>query len=171
MTNRLRELMLLRHAKSDWKELDLLDIERPLSSRGKKNATKMGKWISQNNLMPDLIISSPALRAQQTLKRICNECSANAVIVDELYLADTDQLLKILADTPVAERVMIIGHNPGLESLLHLLLNQNEDEEVQLFPTCALAHLILPGDWSHIEPGSGRLQRFISPKNIKNVSA
>ena len=169
MANRLRELMLLRHAKSDWKEDDVIDIERPLSSRGKKNAAKLGKWLVDNNIMPDLIISSPAQRAQQTLRRICNECSANAIMVDELYLAEIPQLLKILAESPSAERIMIIGHNPGLEDLLHLLTLGEEQQKVRLFPTCALAHLVLPDDWQNIEPGTAKLQQFITPKSLKKV--
>lgn len=162
--------MLLRHAKSDWKEEGLIDIERPLSSRGKKNAAKLGKWLESHNLMPDLIICSPAQRAQQTLKRICSECSANSIIVDELYLADYKQLLKVLAETPNAERVMLIGHNPGLEDLLHMLTNGNGEQTVQLFPTCALAHLVLPDDWKNIQAESAKLQQFITPKSIKNAS-
>jgi len=172
MSNRLRELMLLRHAKSDWKDDSILDIERPLSARGKKNAIKMGKWLSQNNLMPDLIIASPAVRAQQTLRRICNECSASSVTVDKLYMADVEQLLEVLAEAPVsAERVMIIGHNPGLETLLNLLLNDRSKEETQLFPTCALAHLIMPEDWSELSPGSAHLRQFATPKAIKSAQS
>lgn len=168
MPNRLRELMLLRHAKSDWKIEDLEDIERPLADRGKKNAVKMGKWLNKNNLMPDLILVSPALRAQQTLKRICNECPSSAITVEELYMAELEQLLNVLAQAPQAERVMLIGHNPGLESLLNMLVLESEPDQVQLFPTCAMAHLILPDDWSNIEAGSARLQQFITPKEIKN---
>lgn len=159
--------MLLRHAKSDWKQEDLIDIERPLANRGKKNAVKLGKWLLDKDLLPDLILCSPAQRAQQTMRRICNECSANAVIVDELYLADSQQLLQVLAETPNAERVMIIGHNPGLEELLHLLTHGLDHEKIQLFPTCALAHLVLPDDWINIEPGTAKLQQFITPKSIR----
>lgn len=168
MANRLRELMLLRHAKSDWKEEGLVDIERPLSSRGKKNAAKLGKWLIDNDLMPDLIICSPAQRAQQTLKRICNECSANAIIVDELYLADHEQLLQVLAETPNANRVMLIAHNPGLENLLHMLTNGHDEQTVQLFPTCAMAHLVLPDDWTNIQAESAKLQQFVTSKSIKH---
>jgi len=160
--------MLLRHAKSDWKNADLADIDRPLSDKGKKNAAKMGKWLNDKNLMPDLILVSPAVRAQQTLKRICNECSANAITVDSLYLANLEQLCQVLADSPHAERIMLIGHNPGLEQLFNLLIPQTDPKHVQLFPTFALAHLILPGDWSNIESGDGKLQQFITVKDIKS---
>ncbi|MDX1352726.1 MAG: histidine phosphatase family protein [Thiomicrorhabdus sp.] len=168
MANKLRELMLLRHAKTDWKDDGLEDIERPLSDKGKKNAAKMGKWLKEKNLMPDLILVSPAVRAQQTLKRICNECSATAITVDALYLAELEQLRQVLADAPHAERIMLIGHNPGLETLFNLLVSEQPPSHVQLFPTCALAHLILPNDWQNIEAGDGKLQQFITPKEIKN---
>jgi phosphohistidine phosphatase len=165
MSNRLRELILLRHAKSDWKDSSLDDIDRPLSARGKKNANKMAEWINQNDLFPDLILASPALRAQQTLRRICNECETSIITVNELYLADTTVLLKVLAEAPSAERIMLIGHNPGLEELLNLLTITKSG--AQLFPTCALAHLVLPYDWTQIESGSAKLQRFITPKQLK----
>lgn len=167
MPNKLRELMLLRHAKSDWKEGGLSDLDRPLSDKGKKNAAKLGKWLHQQNLMPDLILVSPALRAQQTLKRICNECSASAITVESLYLADILQLKLVLADAPIAERIMLIGHNPGLESLYNLLISETSESHIQLFPTCAMAHLILPSDWKNIEAGDGKLQQFITPKDFK----
>lgn len=159
--------MLLRHAKSDWKDDNLPDIKRPLSDKGKKNAAKLGKWLNQNKLTPDLILVSPALRAQQTLKRICNECSATSIIVESLYLADCLQLQKVLAEAPQAERVMLIGHNPGLEELFNMLICKEGASDVQLFPTCAMAHLIMPNDWKHIEAGDGKLQQFITPKDIK----
>ncbi|WP_040727620.1 histidine phosphatase family protein [Thiomicrorhabdus sp. Kp2] len=168
MANKLRELMLLRHAKTDWKDNDLEDIDRPLSDKGKKNAAKMGKWLKEKNLMPDLILVSPAVRAQQTLRRICNECSATAITVDALYLAELDQLRQVLADAPHAERIMIIGHNPGLETLFNLLVSETASSHVQLFPTCSLAHFILPNDWKNIEAGDGKLQQFITAKEIKN---
>lgn len=168
MPNRLRELMLLRHAKSDWKKDNQADINRPLSDKGKKNAAKLGKWLKEKNFFPDLILVSPALRAQQTLKRICNECSASAITVENLYLADIVQLQQVLADAPQAERIMIIGHNPGLEDLYNLLISETEPTHVQLFPTCAMAHFIMPNDWKNIDAGDGKLQQFITPKDIKN---
>lgn len=167
MASKLRELMLLRHAKSAWKDREISDIERPLSDKGKKSASKLGKWLKQQNLMPDLILVSPATRAQQTLRRICNECSATAITVEALYLAEIDQLQQVLADAPFAERIMLIGHNPGLEQLFNLLISETKPSHVQLFPTCSMAHLILPSDWSSIEAGDGKLQQFVTPKDIK----
>ncbi|VAW49489.1 Phosphohistidine phosphatase SixA [hydrothermal vent metagenome] len=174
MPTKLRELILLRHAKSEWKQADLADIDRPLSDRGKKNATKMGRWLKEQALIPDLILVSPAQRAQQTLRRIFSEFSANVVTVDALYLADLPSLLNTLRETPQAECVMIIGHNPGLEELFEFLnhetnpnpSNNANTEQVTLFPTCALAHFVLPQTWSSLEKGDGKLLQFIRPKEI-----
>jgi len=174
MPNKLRELLLLRHAKSEWKDSELADMDRPLSDRGKKNALKVGKWLKTQALIPDLILVSPARRAQQTLRRICNECPANTVTVNELYCAELETLLKILADTPNTKRVMIIGHNPGLERLLSYLQQKDLEESetpsqdlVQLFPTASFAHFILPEHWQNLEDGDGKLVQFVRPKDIK----
>ncbi len=174
MSAKLRELILLRHAKSEWKQSELADIDRPLSDRGKKNATKMGRWLKKHTLIPDLILVSSAQRAQQTLRRICSEFSTNVVTVDALYLADLPTLLQTLSETPPAERVMIIGHNPGLETLFNFLNheasqnihNTENTETVTLFPTCSLAHFILPQTWQTLEKGDGKLLQFIRPKDL-----
>ncbi|WP_319381007.1 phosphohistidine phosphatase SixA [Thiomicrorhabdus sp.] len=165
---KLRELLLIRHAKSDWKQSqDLLDIERPLAEKGKKQAKKIGLWLKQQEIFPDLILVSPAIRAQQTLKRICSECPTETRTVDELYNADLETLIKTLSTTPKkAERVMLIGHNPGLEELFQYLKSDRTPSEIQLFPTASIAHFILPGDWSHLEAGDGKLQQFVRPKEI-----
>lgn len=166
MSNRLRELVILRHAKSDWKDEDQADIDRPLSEKGRKSAIKVGRWMFQNKLIPDLILTSPAKRAQQTLKRICNECGSQTLIMDELYNADLETLKEILATAPQVERLMLIGHNPGLERLFTFLQKDNEKQQTHLFPTASLAHFVLPNDWRDLQSGDGRLISFIRPKDI-----
>lgn len=165
MPNRLRELILLRHAKSDWRDESLADIDRPLSERGRKNAVKVGKWLHHNNLMPDYIMASPARRVQQTLKRLCAECSTEAHYLDELYLADLNTLQQLLAEAPDVKRLMIIGHNPGLERLFNFLDSHSESES-HLFPTASLAHFVLPDDWQQLQSGDGRLIQFMRPKDM-----
>ena len=166
MGNQLRELILLRHAKSDWKAGNQADIDRPLSGRGKKNAQKVGKWMHQNTLIPDLILTSPAKRALQTLKRICNECGTQTITIDELYNADLDTLKRILAEAPPVERIMIIGHNPGIERLFNFLQKNTKEQETHLFPTASLAHFVLPSEWHQLNSGDGRLMHFVRPKEI-----
>ena len=171
MAAKLRELMLLRHSKSEWKNNELTDIERPLSDRGKKNASKMGRWLKEQDLIPDLILVSPAKRTQQTLRRVCSDFLVNSITVDALYLADLNTLLKVLSEAPSAERIMIIGHNPGLEMLFAFLNRENTPysenaEPVTLFPTTSLAHFILPQAWHSLEQGDGKLIQFVRPKDI-----
>lgn len=164
---RLRELILLRHAKSDWKDDSLADIDRPLSEKGKKNAAKVGKWLQQEGIIPDMILTSPAKRTQQTLKRICTECGSDTQVVDELYLADLKALKTILADAPQVKCLMIIGHNPGLERLFNFLNSSTEASQTDLFPTASLAHFVLPDNWENLASGDGKLIQFVRPKDIK----
>jgi len=166
MARKLRELILVRHAKSDWRD-DTEDFDRPLSTKGKKNAAKIGKWLHENGLTPDHILVSPSKRTLQTFKRFCTECSIPYRLVHELYLADVDTLKDILKTAPSVQRLMIVGHNPGLEELNRFLQNKLEFEESDLFPTGSVAHYILPEDWSHLEAGDGVLQNFIRPKDLK----
>jgi len=169
LTHKLRELILLRHAKSDWKDDQHSDIERPISAKGKKQATKIAKWLQDNALLPDLILVSPAKRAQQTFRRICKECPSEAMTIDALYLAELETLKQILASAKQSQRVMIIGHNPGLEALYRFLLHENNAPGTQLFPTASIAHFILPSSWQQLESGDGKLQQFIRPKDIINA--
>ncbi|MDX1795723.1 MAG: histidine phosphatase family protein [Hydrogenovibrio sp.] len=170
--NRLRELLIIRHAKSDWKE-EAPDIERPLSEKGKKAANRLGAWLNEKHLEPDYALVSPAQRAQQTFKRFKFEKEASThKTLDALYMATLEQLIAILAEIPPEyNRVMLVGHNPGLEELAQYLELENHCEEcdTRLFPTGSLAHFILPNDWQHLQPGSGRLVQFIKPKDIKGV--
>jgi phosphohistidine phosphatase len=163
----LRELILMRHAKSAWKDATLSDLDRPLSDKGKKNALKVGKWLQQQNLIPDLILTSPAKRTQQTLKRVCNECGSQTQTVDALYLAELDTLKTLLAEAPQVKRLMIIGHNPGLERLFNYLNSDTDESQTHLFPTATLAHFILPENWHNLCSGDGRLLQFVRPKDIK----
>ncbi|KDN96383.1 SixA phosphatase family protein [Hydrogenovibrio marinus] len=168
--HRLRELLLVRHAKSDWKE-DLEDIDRPLSEKGKKAAGRLGQWLQDKNLIPTYILVSPAQRAQQTFKRLkFSKDICPHLTLDDLYLATQEQLIETLAQIPTHyERVMIIGHNPGLEELAQYLEHENhcDDCETRLFPTGSLAHFILPNSWENLSAGSGKLVQFIRPKDIK----
>lgn len=167
MSHKLRELILVRHAKSDWKSESNQDFDRPLSSKGKKTAAKVGKWLSQEGLMPDQVLLSPALRTVQTFKRFCKDCEIPYRLIHELYLAEMDTLLDVLKNAPNVQRLMIIGHNPGLEELNRYLQGNHINSESELFPTCSFAHFVLPADWDNLEAGDGHLKQFIRPKDIK----
>ena len=123
-----RTLLVLRHAKSSWKNEGLADHDRPLSSRGKRDAVHMGREIQRRGLVPDLIICSTAKRARSTVKRILREMNADPDIQynDEIYLGDIFSHLQALSAAPdEARSLMIVGHNPTLEELVHLLTGRD----------------------------------------------
>lgn len=146
----MKSLLLLRHAKSSWKDVDVTDHERPLNKRGKTDAPRIGKLLKRQELLPDRIISSSAKRARKTAARVAKASGYHGVIElsGNLYMADPAgyvEFLQLLSDD--ASRVMVVGHNPGLEDLLAALTGQDEP-----LPTAALAHLALPIDnWSDLQ--------------------
>lgn len=158
----MRELLLLRHAKSEWPE-DVPDFERPLKPRGKKDALRMGEWLLEQQLCPDWIVSSPAQRARETAEKLCKglrlKKDDNIHFDDQIYEAGVSSLKHALADCPASSRrVMLVGHNPGLENLLMDLVEGVEaDEDGKLLATATLARLRLPDDWNNLNTYCGQL--------------
>ena len=146
----MKILLLLRHAKSSWKNSGLADIDRPLNNRGKQDAPRMGRLLREEDLIPDLIISSPAVRAQKTTQAIINGSGypGDIVIQDEFYPGDSTTYIESLNSIPDQfKSVMIVGHNPGLEEFLDTLTN----ESVRL-KTSTLAQISLPIEsWVELE--------------------
>lgn len=142
------ELILMRHAKSDW-STDAGDFNRPLNKRGEKTARFMGKWLQENFYVPDTIISSPALRAKQTVEKVCEALGIkiSEVVWDErIYAASLDELVSVLKDHVFQHgRVLLVGHNPGIEELLVYLTKQkpDRDEKGKLVTTATVAILKL----------------------------
>lgn len=167
MANKLRELLLLRHAKSDWKKPDTADFDRPISDKGKKAACKIAHWFGEQNAWPDLVWVSPAKRAQQTLKRLSLPKDIPVETQETLYMASRDQLLTLLAKIPEHfERVLLIGHNPGFEDVIHFLIDDQKNDGAKLLPTASLAQLVLGQNWQHLSVGDGRLSHITRPKDI-----
>jgi phosphohistidine phosphatase len=173
-------LTLLRHAKSSWDEPGLDDYDRPLAKRGKKAAPQMGAALAAMGLRPDLVLCSGAVRARATLDLVLGKLGAPVPEVgydDALYMAAPDALLARLqrvgrgaaGETP--RHVMLVGHNPGLEELALLLVGSGaRDDTARMtakFPTAAAAVIGFNADsWAGIEPGSGRLEHFLTPKQL-----
>jgi len=166
-----RELLILRHGKSDW-AAGTGDFARPLKNRGKRAAQRVGVWLWQQDLRPDVVISSPAMRAITTAEKCVKAMGMNArsIIQDSrIYEAWLDELLTVLADAPEdASRVMIVGHNPGLEDLLSFLSIDGlpMPDDGKLLPTAALAHLDMPEDWRDLEQGCAKIRNYIRPRNL-----
>lgn len=157
-----RELLLLRHGKSDWDSGDD-DFNRPLKDRGKRGAQRIGVWLAQQHLTPDLVVASPAERALVTAQKTCKAMGNGDEGIQRdkrIYAAEIDDLLAVLGDCPQdAGRVMLVGHNPGLEDLLVWLANEvvPVPEDGKLLPTATLARLQMPVDWRTLVAGCARL--------------
>lgn len=161
----MKTLLLLRHAKSSWEDDSLPDHERPLNKRGKKTAPMMGRLIKREGLVPDLILSSTAVRAQKTAEAAAKACKYHGPVElrDSLYLATSGDLLAEASNVEDdgVTRLMLVGHNPGMEDLVSLLSGRR-----QTFPTAALAVFELRIErWRDLELGvKARLERLLRPR-------
>ncbi len=163
----MKTLLVLRHAKSSWKDPGLDDHDRPLNKRGKKDAPRMGRLVREEGLIPDLILSSTALRAKNTAQEVAEKSRYPGKIHWEsrLYLAGPADIVMVLneIEDPSADRVMIVGHNPGQEELVRSLAGGQE-----AFPTAALARVELPvTTWAELELSTtGELTHLWRPKEL-----
>ena len=162
----MKTLLLLRHAKSDWAEEGIPDHDRPLNKRGKKDAPKVGRLLLDENLTPDFILSSTAKRARRTAEKVCEACDyrGETHLLFDLYLASPETLQRIVAASPDDfDRILLVGHNPGLEEWLELLTGS-------YYPmaTATLAWLEFPfQQWRELTDGAqGNLARLWLPQEI-----
>lgn len=162
----VKTVLLLRHAKSSWRDRDLDDAFRPLKKRGKRAAPRMGQLLGELNLRPDLIVSSNAVRALDTARLVAEACGYRGEVIPtaELYHADPETHLSLLRSMPpISERILLVGHNPGMEDLIAHLIGRRE-----LFPTAALAYIELHCTrWTEITPAlTGELLGLWRPKEL-----
>jgi len=140
----VKTLLVLRHAKSSWDNPALDDHERPLNKRGRRDAPRMGDLVRQYGLIPDVVLSSDAVRARLTAEAVAEAARyAGEILFDpHLYMAGPAEILSLLPTVGEnAATVMIVGHNPGLERLVEQLTGERED-----LPTATLAQIRLPID-------------------------
>lgn len=160
----MKTLLILRHAKSDHADPGLTDHDRPLNERGKRDAPRVGERLLEAGLVPDVILSSTAKRARKTAGKVAEASgfAGKVQLLQELYLAPPLSYLHVLAglDDSVS-RAMVVGHNPGLEDLLHKFTG-----EPRPFPTAALACVELDvNSWSELGPNPrGRLVELWLPR-------
>ncbi len=163
----MKTLLILRHAKSSWDNLQMSDFERPLNARGLEAAPFIGKIIYDKKLQPDLVLSSPAKRAKQTaiLIKQSAQISANIKYEQKIYEASPLILVEIISEIDDNfALILLVGHNPGLESLVRILAGQ-----LQPMPTAALAKINLNIEkWADIKADCGNLEFLITPKNEIN---
>ena len=163
----MKTLLLMRHAKSSWKDESLSDHERPLKKRGRKDANRIAKELKKNDLLPDIILSSSAVRARETVD-ILNEkleYKHKVLYSDELYMGEPQDFINILSKlNNEYNTVMMVGHNPGLEAYLQII-----DGEIEAVPTGGLGYLVLVlDDWKDISLDTmGDLIDFWKPKELR----
>ena len=163
----MKTLLILRHAKSSWKDESLDDHDRPLNERGKQEALRMGKLLLEEQLVPDLILSSDAKRCRRTIEKVSAACGyrGETLLCGELYLANPATYLRALSRlTEQAAGVLLVGHNPGLEQLLELLIQRYEP-----LTTAALAQVRLPelNRWAEIDANTrGELVKLWQPLEL-----
>ncbi|MEJ7779156.1 MAG: histidine phosphatase family protein [Daejeonella sp.] len=162
-----KQLLLVRHAKSDWDNIKLSDFNRPLNSRGKKNAPEMALRLKTKGLLPQQIISSPALRAFTTAEHFAEVLGiekANIVKEMEIYDALPSTLLNVvnnLDDT--SSFSALFGHNPGITNIVQDLCST----DLNNVPTCGMVLIHFPFDtWRMVSAGTGELIFFDFPKNV-----
>jgi phosphohistidine phosphatase len=169
----MKQLLLLRHAKSDW-STQCSDINRPLNSRGEANAQLLGKWLQKNpENHPDYILCSPAARALETIQIATKSLRDHLPVHnhDRLYLASVADILKILTTVDNRyQRVLLVGHNPGFEQLLNWLTETYEYElnSGKIVTTCNLAKLILPTTGKPFQQSQSQLVFLKRPEDFKN---
>jgi phosphohistidine phosphatase len=163
-----KHLLLIRHAKSDWDNLLLSDFERPLNSRGFKNAPEMANRLLKKQLIPQQLISSPALRAFTTSTLFASEFKtehSKIILEEEMYHAPHQKLLEIVNSIDDKyDFIALIGHNPGLTDFANYLC----DEMAYNIPTCGMVYLKFSFDqWQMLSKETGELMFFDYPKNTK----
>lgn len=167
-----RQLFIMRHAKSSWETEAETDFERPLAKRGKIDAPRMGTWLLENQWVPDHVVSSPAERAKQTALKACKSLGIHKDDIfwdPRIYGAGTQDLLHVLAEVPPhASRVLLVGHNPGLEFLFSFLAEENSEISPDLNPikTATVVLLDIPCDWKEIEPGCAKVMAIQYPRDL-----
>jgi phosphohistidine phosphatase len=168
----MRTVFLLRHAKSDWSDPTLADIDRPLAPRGERAAKKIAGYVRRKRIQPALILCSPSVRTRRTLEAIEPSLGRNCIVefVPALYAASRQELLRQLQALPDSvASVMLIGHNPGLQELALALASRGADlpRLEEKLPTGALATLVADcQSWTALKPGDAELVDYAVPRDF-----
>ena len=166
----MKTLYLLRHAKSSWDDAALADRDRPLAPRGRKAARLIAEHLRRDGIVPALVLCSAARRTRETLEAIEPALGGADIEVErDLYGASAGELLERLhAVSEGVESVMLIGHNPSIQSLALNLAGTGDDLDAiaQKYPTGALATLTFEVSWRELERDGAELAGFVRPRDL-----
>jgi phosphohistidine phosphatase len=161
----MKTLYLLRHAKSSWADVNLADFDRPLNDRGLDAAPFMGKFMADNILIPDTILTSPARRAEQTARLVkeAADISYSIKFDERIYEASPQMLNQVVSELDDdLSSAMLVGHNPGIEGFIRFLTGKLEP-----MPTAALAVIDLNiANWAEVSADKGAVRRIARPKDL-----
>ena len=168
-------LILLRHAKSSWKDPTLADHDRPLNTRDMAEAPVMGKAMAKHGLDPELVLCSPARRTRDTLALVLPELKTEPKIVyeDGLYHGTPAEMLGLLHEVGTGiGRVLLVGHNPEIQEFALDLIGSGpkllKDSLEAKYPTAGLVVLrFSAGGWKEVAVNSGKLELFLTPSDVK----
>ena len=164
----MKRLTLVRHSKSDWSLPGQQDWDRALNKRGQRDAPEMARRLRARKLKPDVILSSPAVRALATATIMARELKVAASIVrqdERLYLAGPADMLTVIRELGGSARhLMVFGHNPGITDFANRL---SAGDRIDNMPTSAVFTATFAiEDWSELDWGSGQDAQFDYPKNL-----
>ncbi len=164
----MKTITIFRHAKSSWDDSDIVDFDRPLNGRGKKNAPEMARRLKEAGIRPSLIVSSPAVRAWATAKIVAREIAYPAEFLQrdrDLYHASATRLLDVVAAQDEGfKNIMIVGHNPGLTDLVNELIPNLTNN----MPTAGFASISVDTDtWDLRGRRSAELIEYDFPKRTR----
>jgi len=164
----MKEIYILRHAKSSWDNSNLSDFDRPLADRGISDAKKMSNFLKDMNIKIDKVLCSNAIRAKETFDLTADGFNFEidkATYLDKLYFGDTTTIIQDLKELDESlNNILIVGHNPTLHYLVEILTN----ESINRFTTCNLATISHDGEWVSLNSQQCSLKSLIRPKELNN---
>lgn len=163
------ELLVLRHAKSAWETDAPTDFDRPLAPRGERDRWRLGAWLNHEGLCPDEVVTSSAVRARATAEAVVETCGGASIGFERsrrYYAAGPETWLDRLA-TATGRRVLICGHNPGLDELVEWLAPHAPLTAAgKLMTTAAVAQFRIAGEWRRVAPPDAELVQLVRPRDL-----
>ena len=160
----MKNLYLLRHAKSSWDDFALKDFDRPLSTRGIQDAELMGNYFKSKRKVLDLVISSPSKRTKETLEHFFNKTSQNIVFNETIYHSSEQNIYSVIKDVEKnISSIMIVGHNPSM----HEFSESFSGQFIEKFSTCSLASFEFDDVWLNVCENLGTLTEFKIPSELR----
>ena len=160
----MKNLYLLRHAKSSWDDFALKDFDRPLSTRGIQDADLMGNFFKSKRKGLDLVVSSPSKRTKETLDHFFNKTTQNIIFDETIYHSSEQNIYSVLKYVEEdIKSLMIVGHNPSM----HEFSESFSGQFIEKFSTCGLASFEFDDEWANVSEDSGSLIEFKIPSELR----